>query len=704
MVHAGNGKVFALNFIYDGADVGDMILYTGEVDEMGMLTWTSSLLPTNADLSFDGTSITSTPQIGFSPDGETGYIYYVGDVTTIGDVSMGNYVSEPVYYYTTDGGATWEGPRTMNLDAFGGFANNFNTIEFEDGSMLENLVPQMDFTHDIIVDADGKMHVGTTVYSSGLDQNDPANTGFTFYPGTGIVGTLVVDGADDSKELYGFTNILSTESMPFSWNADFNNDFRVQMSRNADGDKIFVSYLDSIDAEIASPGTAYRDLWGFAYDINTGLSTEVVNFTGDNADWAGQAFYLTTAPTALQDPLSGEYEMAAVFTEVPADDLSSVYYHYFQNATFTEADFAQEIEVAEYEANLPEGDFVVTPLNSISFDLSVDGAENFDVVIWDFGNGEVDTTFVATNTIFYPSPAEGQEDIYTITVTLYNQDGSVTYTEEVTTTNFVDTEAPVISVQYAGDSVSDGDVITLEANVNTEFFCPDATANDDSGELTDNIIETGCDDVDVTTAGTYVVTYEVTDAAGNATTFTVTFDVQDVSAPTLSTLAGQSTQLIDCNGELPALTSIFAVIDNGAPQLIGDFEVSESGAVDVTVDGTYAVEYTVSDAAGNTSSAQTITYVVSGCDTGIQTVFGGIVSVLPNPTNGQIFVDLSETSVRSAVISIFDVQGRLLTEVEADNTAAAINIDLSTYADGIYMVHINAGEFGVAVDRIILAK
>ncbi len=302
-------------------------------------------------------------------------------------------------------------------------------------------------------------------------------------------------------------------------------------------------------------------------------------------------------------------------------------------------------------------------------------------------------------------------------------DGSVdtstpgSYAVTYTVTDFAgNTSEPlVVEVEVLGPEgdvsapqldVDSEETVLIEANVNNEFFCPDYTAFDClDGDVTGNVVVTGCDDVDVNTPGEYVVTFEVSDAAGNPAEYTVTVTVQDTSTPTLTVLAGQNTQVVECNGELPDPAGLFGVIDNGTPQTVANFTLNEDGSVDTATNGEYVVSYTVTDAAGNTSSAQSVTYIVSGCiESAIQTVLGGVVSVLPNPTNGELFVDLSQTPVQNAVISVYDLQGRIITSVQADNVSSAIRLDLSNFADGVYMIQIDAGEFGVATDRVILSK
>ncbi len=107
-------------------------------------------------------------------------------------------------------------------------------------------------------------------------------------------------------------------------------------------------------------------------------------------------------------------------------------------------------------------------------------------------------------------------------------DGAVSATDTVTitVTRPLDTVAPVITL--LGDS-------PLDVNQGTTYTDPGATASDDTdGDLSAGII-VGGDTVDTDTIGAYSVTYDVSDAAGNAAA-TVTRIVRVVVARDLAAL------------------------------------------------------------------------------------------------------------------------------------------------------------------------
>ena len=93
---------------------------------------------------------------------------------------------------------------------------------------------------------------------------------------------------------------------------------------------------------------------------------------------------------------------------------------------------------------------------------------------------------------------------YTVTYNVTDANGNVAV-EVTRTVNVVDTTVPVITL--TGEST-----VTIE--VGSTYTDAGATATDNyDGDITSSIVTVN--PVDVTTVGTYTVTYNVTDANGN---------------------------------------------------------------------------------------------------------------------------------------------------------------------------------------------
>ncbi len=202
----------------------------------------------------------------------------------------------------------------------------------------------------------------------------------------------------------------------------------------------------------------------------------------------------------------------------------------------------------------------------------------------------------------------------TYVVTYNVSDAAGNAAVEVTRTVNVnpDTTAPVITLNGAA---------TINLNVGETYTELGATASDNvDGDLTSSIV-IGGDTVNTSLAGTYVVTYNVSDAAGNAAvevTRTVNV-IPDTTAPVI-TLNGASTITLtvgDTYTEQGATATDNIDGDLTSSIVIGGDTVNTSSA------GTYTVTYNVSDAAGNAAIEVTRTVNVNepsnGCSGGIST-------------------------------------------------------------------------------------
>jgi uncharacterized repeat protein (TIGR01451 family) len=154
------------------------------------------------------------------------------------------------------------------------------------------------------------------------------------------------------------------------------------------------------------------------------------------------------------------------------------------------------------------------------------------------------------------------------------------------------------SQALAGDVTNP--IITLTGNASetvaagATYTDAGATANDDTdGNLTSSIVISS--NVDANTIGSYTVTYNVSDAAGNAATeVTRNVDVVDGTAPVI-TLTGNATETIIV-GETYTDAGATASDD-----IDGDItgSIITSSDVDESVPGSYSVTYNVDDAGGN---------------------------------------------------------------------------------------------------------
>ncbi|MFL0810232.1 MAG: DUF5011 domain-containing protein [Agarilytica sp.] len=146
--------------------------------------------------------------------------------------------------------------------------------------------------------------------------------------------------------------------------------------------------------------------------------------------------------------------------------------------------------------------------------------------------------------------------------------------------------------------------------LNGSYVEPGYSATDNvDGDITANVI-VGGDVVDTSTEGTYVITYNVSDAAGNSAqevTRTVTVEeVQDTTPPVIS-LTGSASISITVGDSYSEPG--YSATDNVDGDITANVVVG-GDVVDPNTVGTYVVTYNVSDAAGNPAQQVTRTVTV----------------------------------------------------------------------------------------------
>jgi hypothetical protein len=157
-----------------------------------------------------------------------------------------------------------------------------------------------------------------------------------------------------------------------------------------------------------------------------------------------------------------------------------------------------------------------------------------------------------------------------------------------------DKTAPVITIN--GDT-------TVTSEAGSSYADSGATATDNAdGDITAQIAVDN--PVDNTSLGSYTVTYNVTDAAGNeATQKTRIVNVLDTTAPTI-TLIGEKTVTVIANSEY---------VDAGAiatDSYEGSLTPIASSNVDTSNLGLYVVTYNVYDSSGNAATPIVRTVIV----------------------------------------------------------------------------------------------
>ncbi|MFT7395798.1 MAG: hypothetical protein ACI96G_000530 [Flavobacterium sp.] len=219
---------------------------------------------------------------------------------------------------------------------------------------------------------------------------------------------------------------------------------------------------------------------------------------------------------------------------------------------------------------------------------------------WTFGNGATSTDINPINTY--------TNGTYKVVLEIRNSAGATDTYEDTIIIGIIappDVVAPVITLRGTA---------AINVIVGGSFTDQGATASDNvDGDITSRVVVAG-DAVNVNKAGTYVITYNVSDAAGNAAkqvTRSVTVAVDSVRP--IITLIGNSTFNVTLGGTFtdPGATA--------ADNVDGDISsriVVAGNPVNVNVAGTYIITYNVKDAAANAAIQVTRTVVVAAAGGG----------------------------------------------------------------------------------------
>jgi VCBS repeat-containing protein len=227
----------------------------------------------------------------------------------------------------------------------------------------------------------------------------------------------------------------------------------------------------------------------------------------------------------------------------------------------------------------------------------------------------------------------------------YQHDSSETTTDSFTyTANDVDGASNVATVSFDILPVNDVPVIsllgaaTMDLTVGDAYTDPGVTASDaEDGDISADIV-LGGDVVNTASAGSYVVTYDVTDSLGaDAPQVTRTVNVTTNTVPVIMLLGDATVTLNVGDAYTDAGASAEDVEDGDISALI----VVGGDVVDTDTAGTYSITYNVTDSDGNAAAEVTRTVIVVSNEAPVITLNGSASMRL---TVGDSFADPGATA------------------------------------------------------------
>ncbi len=240
--------------------------------------------------------------------------------------------------------------------------------------------------------------------------------------------------------------------------------------------------------------------------------------------------------------------------------------------------------VIETESTTSEGSATVTHEQGTTYtDAGATALDSVDGVLTVVTTGSVDDSTAGTYVLTYTATDAASNSA--------TKDRTVTVT---------DTISPVITL------IGNAELTYEVGPTGTEYTDEGATATDGAdGDLTSSIVVTGT--VDLTTVGTYTLTYTLSDAAGNAATaVTRTITVTpDVTVPTI-TLLGDASQSYEmgttyADAGATAADNIDGDITSQIVVTITNASGATLSSVDILTADTYTITYSVEDSTGNSA-------------------------------------------------------------------------------------------------------
>ncbi len=348
-----NGSIWGTGGLYAG-DVngttaaaqmilGTILVKASSPDNGATIVWTCDSIKPNMLVGSDGANeANGVTNVAFSPDGQTGYVVFLGvAATAAAGSSQRSY--QPIVYKTTNGGGTWAQVNAgYDWSANSCLMATLFTTKY-DAVPVTKPSFSSGFGTDAVVDNQGRLHFICTVNSSWSDHVDSLGYIYSynytdFFPyvwdfvtsGNGTWNEYLVDSLITSD-----LNGTQAENPWIYQAAKQAYDNRIQASRTADGSRIFVSWTDSDPS-----------LTGNIYDIAPeimvrGINANNMNMSARTNMTAGQGdshwFYMSNI---VMEPTAGNYRIPFTYSTSHGgsfDALQQVDHYFVDDANLADA-------------------------------------------------------------------------------------------------------------------------------------------------------------------------------------------------------------------------------------------------------------------------------------------------------------------------------------------------------------------------------
>lgn len=421
---------------------------------------------------------------------------------------------------------------------------------------------------------------------------------------------------------------------------------------------------------------------GAALPVSEGFVTSITP-TGWSINNGGNALTWARVTTAGIAPTAGNAaKMDNYSTDITGDvdDLVMLPVNLsgYTNATLT-FDVAHAIYNATYSDRL---------------DVVVYGCGTAETIVYSKSGSTLATIPTATTTAFTPTASQWRNETVDLTPYIGNTNltiafrgisgyGNNVYIDNINLTG-AGTTPPVAHFTASASSVCAGTSVTY---TNTSTGNPTSYSWTFQGG-TPATSTTASPSVTYPTPGVYTVSMTATNANGsNSTSQTTTVNAN----PTVSMAALNpvciNTPAFTLTGGSPAGGTY-----SGTGVTGNQFNPSTAGY------GTFPITYSYTD--GNGCSATSSQSISVGC-AGIEENSANSFVIYPNPSEGLFTVTSTNQSIK--VLNVYDGTGRLVHSISNTNGSKAMDVNMQSFAHGIYTLEITSDTSSVR-ERVILAK
>ena len=238
------------------------------------------------------TGLSTIPSVGdyniaFDPTGTNGWFSFLGHISP----GPSNYALYPVFYKTTNGGATWTGPFQVDL----------TTLSCLTANTPSPSVVTTNFEHDLTVDVNGNPHLFTTICN-----------------GSNAYGVLYTQwhhmyDITQKNGLWVAYDVANVQAGRGQWGTSPNittQDMAPQVARSEDGTKVFFTWTDNSTYSLGQANLS-PNLYGKAYNVTANTWTPIKDFSSCNSTINGSILVPHVAAEVLE-PVANQYKLAPI--------------------------------------------------------------------------------------------------------------------------------------------------------------------------------------------------------------------------------------------------------------------------------------------------------------------------------------------------------------------------------------------------------